>query len=141
MTKDAIIALIKTALLNLGIEEGDFIVEHPEELQNGDYSTNVALALAKNLKTNPKELAGKLKEQLDSRLPAEIEKVEIAGAGFINFYMSRKFFSDAIAEILKQKEDWGKSDISAGKKIMVEYTDPNPFKAVSHRPLDDECYR
>jgi arginyl-tRNA synthetase len=119
--------LIKEALKNLDIEDVDFIVEHPEDLKNGDYSTNVAMVCAKNLKTNPKELAEKIKVELEKELPKEIEKVTVAGAGFINFYLSPKFFATQVEEILNDK-NLGENNIFAKKKIMVEYTDPNPFK-------------
>src|SRR3989338_1313669 len=105
--------LIGEALESLNIGGVAFVVEHPEDLKNGDYSTNVAMACAKNLKTNPKELA---------------EKIVVAGAGFINFHLSRKFFAKSVEEILNQGEDVGKNNSLQGKKIMVEYTDPNPFK-------------
>ena len=120
--------LIKSALRNLGIAEADFIVEHPEDLKNGDYSTNIAMAVAKNAKANPKDLAEKIKLELEKNLPQKIEKIEIAGAGFINFYLSRKFFSESIEEIVNKGNDTGKNETLSGKKMMVEYTDPNPFK-------------
>jgi arginyl-tRNA synthetase len=128
MIKEKINNLILEALKNLDIETKDFTLEHPADIKNGDYSANIAMVLAKNLKSNPKELAEKIKIELDKNLPKEIEKVTVAGAGFINFYLSREFFTNATKEILKQKENWGKSDTLKGKKIMVEYTDPNPFK-------------
>jgi arginyl-tRNA synthetase len=120
--------LIKEALKNLKIKKVDFIVEHPENLKNGDYSANVAMVCAKKLKTNPKILAEKIKKELDKKLSKEIEKVEIAGAGFINFYLSKEFFSQSVEEILNKGENVGKNNIRSGEKIMVEYTDPNPFK-------------
>jgi len=128
MIKEKINNLILEVLKNLDIETKDFTLEHPADIKNGDYSANVAMVLAKNLKSNPKELAEKIKTELDKNLPKEIEKVTVAGAGFINFYLSREFFANATKEILKQGENWGKNETLKGKKIMVEYTDPNPFK-------------
>ncbi|MBI3306016.1 arginine--tRNA ligase [Candidatus Nomurabacteria bacterium] len=121
--------LIKDALNNLSIEVSDIGLGHPADLKMGDYSTNIALAIAKNVGTNPRDLAEKIAKQM-SRLNLDkyIEKVEIAGAGFINFYLSRKFFSGSIEEILNQGENVGKNIKLAGQKIMIEYTDPNPFK-------------
>ena len=119
--------LIDEALKNLGIEDVDFVVEHPEDLKNGDYSTNVAMAGAKQLKSNPRELAQKVLEELNKILPKEIEKVEIAGAGFINFYLAPKFFRGSVEEILNNKS-FAENKSLKNKKIMVEYTDPNPFK-------------
>ncbi|OGI65783.1 arginine--tRNA ligase [Candidatus Nomurabacteria bacterium RIFCSPLOWO2_01_FULL_39_18] len=121
--------LIEGALKNLGIEEIDFVVEHPEDLINGDYSTNVAMVCAKNFKQNPKELAEKIVgtlRQAQGEFP-EIQEIQVAGAGFINFFLSPKFFHGSIEEILNN-EDFARNRTLQNKKIMVEYTDPNPFK-------------
>ncbi|MBP6060858.1 MAG: arginine--tRNA ligase [Candidatus Pacebacteria bacterium] len=125
--EDKIRNLIKDALKNLGIEDVDFVVEHPEDLRNGEYSTNVAMAGAKKLKTNPRELAEKVLEQINKNLPEEIEKTEVAGAGFINFHLPPNFFHGSVEEILNNK-NFGENKSLKNKKIMVEYTDPNPFK-------------
>ena len=127
--QDKIKNLIKDALLNLDIEASDIVIEHPADLKMGDYSTNVALAIAKSVERNPKELAEKIvAEILRLNLDKNIEKVEIAGPGFINFHLARKFFADSIEEIVNKAENFGKNNSLEGKKIMVEYTDPNPFK-------------
>lgn len=108
-------------------EEVVFSLEHPEDFSHGDYSSNVAMVAAKKLGTNPRELAARLVSKLNDVKPKEIEKIEVAGAGFINFYLSREFFKNSIEEILNTK-DFGGNESLKGKKIMVEYTDPNPFK-------------
>ena len=121
--------LIKDALLNLEIECSEITLEHPEDLKNGDYSTNVAMVVARAMKENPKSLAEKIVAQiLRLNVDNRIEKVEVASVGFINFYLSRKFFSESLEEIVNKGEDFGKNDVLLGKKIMVEYTQPNPFK-------------
>ncbi len=141
--------LIKEALTNLGIEEIDFSVEHPADLKMGDYSTNVSLVAFKGRrafekaidgnsqtiwvkhgvsKTNPKELADKIVAFLSrSNLDNGIEKIEVAGPGFINFYLAKDFFQNSVKEILENK-DFGRNKSLQGQKIMVEHTDPNPFK-------------
>ena len=126
--KQKIENLIRQVLKNLDIEAGNFSVEHPEDFKNGDYSTNVAMVCAKNLKMNPKELAEKISTEIFSAKDTQIEKVEVAGAGFINFYLSREFFSNSIKEIIQAEEKWGSNEILKNKKVMVEYTQPNPFK-------------
>ncbi|OGJ01570.1 arginine--tRNA ligase [Candidatus Nomurabacteria bacterium RIFCSPLOWO2_12_FULL_37_8] len=122
--------LIKNALKKLNIEISNIILEHPSDLKMGDYSTNVALAVAKNIGTNPKELAEKIVEILRQAQGefTEIQEIQVAGAGFINFYLSRKFFGRSVEEILNTAENFGKNNLLEGQKIMVEYTDPNPFK-------------
>ena len=107
--KEKIENLIKNVLKNLEIEIEDFSVLHPDDLKNGDYYSNVAMICAKNMGKNPKELAEKIVTELLARHLARqdlaiIEKVEVAGPGFINFYLSREFFTESIKEVLKEKE-------------------------------------
>ena len=111
--------LIQEALKNLGIEAENISLEHPEAFENGDYSTNVAMVY----KTDPEEI----KKIIEKDLPKEISKIEIKNR-FINFYLSREFFAESIKDILEKGENWGKNEILSGKKVMVEYTQPNPFK-------------
>jgi arginyl-tRNA synthetase len=125
--KNKLEQIIKEALKNLGIETESVLLEHPAELIHGDYSTNVALACAKSAGQNPRALAEKIVEELLKNILSEIEKIEIAGPGFINFYLSKEFFGNSIKEI-HNAEKWGSNTSSSGKKVMVEYTDPNPFK-------------
>ena len=125
--KQKIKNLIKEALKNLKIESKEILLEHPLDLEMGDYSTNVAMVYAKQLKISPKDLVEKIVAEISKNLPAEIDEVEIAGVGFINFYLSREFFVKKIEEILGNK-NFGGNDLLAGQKIMIEYTQPNPFK-------------
>lgn len=125
---------IKEALKNIGlpaqagVEAKTISLEHPVEISHGDYSTNAAMLYAKELKTNPKELAQKIIEELQTNKLPEIEKIELAGPGFINFYLDQKFFSDAISEVVKKGEVYGSNNSLAGQQTIIEYTDPNPFK-------------
>ncbi len=121
--------LIIEALKNLNIEEVDFTVEHPADLKMGDYSTNVAMVLSKREKTNPKELAQKIVDQLSRlNLDSKINKIDVAGAGFINFYLAPEFFADSTKEILNTKDNFGKVESLKGKKVLVEHSSPNLFK-------------
>ena len=125
--KQTIEKTVKDALENQFGKIGvSFLVEAPKEKAHGDYSTNVALALAKELKKNPMEVAEIILEKIGKQ--AFLEKVEVASPGFINFYLSKDFFIKNVEEVLKSKEAFGKDDSLKGKKIMVEFTDPNPFK-------------
>ncbi len=127
--KEKIQNQIQEVLKNLGIDECDFSIEHPDDFKNGDYSTNVAMVCAKQLKTNPKELAEKIVKEFSPRHGlGEIEKVGVAGPGFINFYLSREFFTDSIKDILDEKENWGKNKKGVNKKVIVEYSSPNIAK-------------
>lgn len=108
----------------------DFNVTHPKDETHGDYATNLALLLAKKLGMNPREVAEKLITSLqsDTDLSSLIDttKINVAGAGFINFILKTDYLL-AQAKLAKDAE-YGRSNRLAGQKIMVEYTDPNPFK-------------
>ncbi len=120
--------IIEKALKNLAMEQVDFAVEHPEEMSHGDYATNVAMVSAKALKTNPLELAEKIKEELEKEKPDFVEKIEVAKPGFINFTFKDSFFAGEMANILDKADEFGKNEKLSGQKTIIEYTDPNPFK-------------
>jgi arginyl-tRNA synthetase len=120
--------LIKNALTEIGIVSDKILLEHPTDLNMGDYSSNVAMMYGKIAKVNPKDLAEKIVEEINKNLIPEISKVE-AKNGFINFYLARGFFAHEIDEILSNQE-FGKNTLFKGQKIMIEYTDPNPFKPI-----------
>src|SRR5579863_8273425 len=100
----------------------DVSIERTKEAAHGDYSTNVALALSKQLKKNPLEIAQKIADGIKSPL---FEKVAVASPGFINFYLSKEYFVDVLKSIDK---NFGKNNSLKNEKVIVEYTDPNPFK-------------
>ncbi len=99
-------------------------IERTRDTAHGDFATNIALMLAKPTKTNPRQLA----EQIIAALPINeaILKVEIAGAGFINFFMNSNAQYQVIADIQTAGENFGKSQIGAGKKVQVEFVSANP---------------
>ncbi len=104
------------------IAKEEIFVEHPEVESFGDYSCNVAMRLAKQLKKNPMEIAQKIKENLEHRTEnlAEIERIEVKAPGFINFWIKK----EALFDILQKDFEFPKT----AKRVMVEFTDPNPFK-------------
>lgn len=104
-----------------GIEAG---IERPKEEKFGDYSTNIAMKLAKPLKKPPFVIAQELKEKLEKN--SMFEKIEIAGAGFINFYLSKDYVFNILNTIILQKEKFGSSDIGKNQNVMVEYVSANP---------------
>jgi len=116
---------IEEALKKLGVEQIDFIVEHPLDISHGDYASNVAIIAGKKTGRNPNEVAQELIQELTLEL---FEKVEVAGPGFINFHLSRDFFSQSISEIRESGEEFGRNENLKGKKIIVEYAQPNLFK-------------
>lgn len=126
--KEKLENLILVVLKKIGIEAEKAELEHPAEMSHGDWSTNVAMVYAKDLKANPKELALKIIEGLNKKKTPEIERIEVAGPGFINFFLSREFFTDRVKEILDKKSNFGRIELWQDKKVMIEYTQPNPFK-------------
>ncbi|MBC7836710.1 arginine--tRNA ligase [Acetobacteraceae bacterium] len=125
MLRTQIESEVKKALKDMGAGEAVFVVERPDSLQHGDFATNAALAAAKILKKSPKEAADLLKAKI---LSIEgVDKIEIAGAGFINFFLSRSAIKKEV-ETAATDNTWGNTFIYESKAIMVEYTDPNPFK-------------
>ncbi len=104
----------------------DFEIERPEKSSFGDYSVNIALKSSKILKKSPQEIAENIKNELkDNKI---LKKVEIAGPGFLNFFLKDEVFVLNTENILKEKENYGKNNLLKDEKITIEYTDPNPFK-------------
>lgn len=119
---------IKEALQNLNIPQDSFTLEHPTELSHGDYATNVALVCAKQLGKNPKEVAEIIFEELEKNKIQAVDKIIVAGPGFINFTLSKDFYSSEIPRIISEGEDFGKTHTYSGQKILVEHSSPNLFK-------------
>src|SRR5450830_1879174 len=99
-------------------------LERPKTAQHGDFSTNLAMMLAKPLRQNPRAIAEKLIQALPES--ALVEKVEIAGAGFINFFLSVQAKSAVVAEIQKQGGKFGHNNAGLGRKVQVEFVSANP---------------
>ena len=99
-------------------------LDHTKEKSHGDYATNIALILAKQANMNPKELAQTIIKQLGAI--EFIEKTEIAGPGFINFFLSSESSSSVINEIIDSGKGYGVSNIGAGQSALLEYVSANP---------------
>lgn len=102
-----------------------FNIEKPANKDNGDYSTNVAMAGARAFKKAPKMIAEAIAKCIELG-GTVFEKVEIAGPGFMNFFLSQKFYSDILKDVFACGENYGKSDYGKGKKILVEFVSANP---------------
>lgn len=103
----------------------DINVEIPANRNNGDLSSNIAMTSAKIFKISPHKIAEIIVSDLKS-LSNSINKVEIAGAGFINFYLNQDFYGIVLKEINEREEYFGRSNIGKGKKVMVEFVSANP---------------
>ncbi len=120
MIKEQIKNIIKKAADEVS---DDFSVEVSASNEHGDYCTNYGLIKARELKKNPREFSELLKQKIEKN--SLFEKVEVAGPGFINFFISKKYFVDTFKKINK---NFGKNTVLKNKKIVIDYTDPNPFK-------------
>ena len=99
-------------------------LDHTKDKSHGDYATNIALMLAKQAKTSPLELAKIIVNQLEDA--SFIKKTEIAGPGFINFFLSDASSASIVSEIIELGEMYGKSEIGKGQSILLEYVSANP---------------
>jgi len=120
---------INEVLSGWGFSDVNFTVEHPTELKHGDYATNVALVIAKRKGEGPREVAEQLRAAFTAKIP-KVDRIEIAGPGFINFFLTRQFFSQELSKILTEKNNWGSGKKEAGELVMIEYTSPNLFKSL-----------
>ncbi len=125
--------VIKQVLEKIVGDGANFVVEHPADESHGDYATNAAMVLAKEQKTNPRELAAKIKEELDASdgLKILIDRIEIAGPGFLNFWLKDDYLVSQFEELKNLGNKCGDSDFMNGKKVLVEYSSPNIAKRFS----------
>lgn len=107
-----------------------FAVEVPKEKVHGDFAANAAMVMAKKAKQSPVKIAGIIKEYIEKSLSfyssVPIEKIEVAGPGFLNFYLKKDWAHEVLYYILKEGENYGKQDIGNGKKVQVEFVSANP---------------
>jgi len=121
--KEKIKEIVKKAIGREELKEClDFSVEISSDKSHGDYSTNIALILAKKLSKNPIEVAKSIKDKLKSDL---FKKTEVAN-GFINFFISEKYLQEQLRVVLKEKNKFGNLKISGNKKINIEFISANP---------------
>lgn len=112
------------ALYHIETQPGMVMVEIPKDKTKGDYSTNIAMRLKKVLNMNPQEIANGLVGELSKS--DIIASVEVAGPGFINFWMKKDVLANVIDTILEQGNDFGKNNAGKGEKVLVEYVSANP---------------
>lgn len=123
--KEEIFAAVKQAGLAKEEEIPDIILEKPKDKAHGDFAANIAMQLARIAKKAPRQIAEDIVEHLDVD-KANVKKVEIAGPGFINFFLKTDFLGDLITTVLEAGDDYGKTNVGEGKKIQVEFVSANP---------------
>ena len=126
--KNAILSLFSDALVSMGVDNAQILLERPKVAAHGDLACNVAMQLARQLKKNPRVIATELIDKIQS-LPQSkelIESFEIAGPGFINMRLSQQAKTFAIREVLRLGSDFGKNKDHDGESILIEYVSANP---------------
>lgn len=124
--KDEVKSIIYDALnvLKISFDKENLMVEVPKKRENGDFSSNVAMRLAKTLKDNPVNIANKIKDAID--YSDKIEKIEIANPGFINIYLKDEYVFSGISNVINDGDNYGKCNVGKGKKIDIEFVSANP---------------
>ena len=119
--------LLKT-VKDMGVDIDEAIVEIPNDSSKGDLTTNIAMRIAKGLRSSPIDIA----QKIVSKYPKseDIEKIEAVKPGFINFFFSDTYLLKTLDEIVNQREEYFKLDAKKGETYLIEYTDPNPFKTL-----------
>ena len=102
-----------------------FKVEVPADRKNGDYAVNAAMVWARSFKSNPRAIAETLMANADLS-DTFIEKYEIAGPGFINFFLSDKYYANIVSDVIEKGDSYGKSNYGEGKRVLVEFVSANP---------------
>ncbi len=121
-----LVGLIEQALAGIvpaGTSAG-IQLERPKQAQHGDFACNIAMQLAKQLRSNPRAIA----QQIIAALPAspDLEKAEIAGAGFINFFLAQNYKQRVVSRVLTAGDAYGRGALGAGRRIQVEFVSANP---------------
>jgi arginyl-tRNA synthetase len=125
--EERIRTIVSEELTRMGAGSTAFAVEWPADMAHGDFAVNAALAASKELGKAPREIAEELVTALTAALGSGVEKIEIAGPGFVNITLSENALAASIAPAVEGSEGWGKS-AELGKRTMIEYGNPNPFK-------------
>ncbi len=124
MVKEKLLIILKRSLEKSGIKEVDLVLDHPGSLDHGDYSTNIALKLAKKSGKNPKELAEEIASNIDRG--EVLDKIEVVN-GFINFFLAKNVLFEELNKVLKDKQKYGKKTVKKFT-ILLEFGQPNTHK-------------
>jgi arginyl-tRNA synthetase len=126
--QDTLRQVISDALVNLEFPAVDFVVDYPTDKNAvADYFSNVALVLSAQVGKPPREIAAQIATAVTGKIN-QVASIEVAGPGFLNVAMEREFFTWSTANVLAAGDTWGSHDTWKDKVVIVEYTDPNPFK-------------
>lgn len=127
--KQEIAVAAQKANLATEAELPNIVLEKPKDKAHGDFATNIAMQLARIAKKAPRQIAEELIGQFDKQA-ASVEKVDIAGPGFINFFMKKDFLGEVIPAVLQAGEAYGHTNVGEGKKVQIEFVSVNPTGAL-----------
>lgn len=102
-----------------------FVIEIPADKSHGDFAANTAMVCARAFRLPPRKIAELICEKIDLS-GSVFERAEIAGPGFMNFFLGRKWFADAVENVLSEKDDYGRTNYGKGKRVLVEFVSANP---------------
>ena len=125
--KQTLIEEIEASIKKAGLAEDipEIKIEIPKDTKNGDYSSNIAMVLTKIAKRNPREIAQAIVDNLDTS-KAHVKEIDIAGPGFINFYLDNQYLTQIIPEAINKGDQFGYADQSKNTNILLEYVSANP---------------
>ncbi len=128
MIADDLIAAVQAALTGAGLPEppGGVEVEATKQREHGDWQTNVALRLGKVVGAPPREVAERLVAELQAAPPRHVERVEIAGPGFVNFFLAPTWLHEILPAVVAAGDGYGRGDTLAGRRINLEFVSANP---------------
>ena len=124
MLTERISDALREAAAALGVHDARFRLDRPRETGHGDLATNVAMTLASRLRRPPREIARDLKDRLDGI--EGVDRIEIAGPGFLNFFLGLAAVGGAVHRILAAGDRYGRSEVGGGRRVMVEFVSANP---------------
>src|SRR6186997_2920142 len=128
MIRDTLTDAIRDVLAQIGVDApAEIGMEQPARPEHGDWSSNVAMATAKQAGCNPRELAQEIVDRLNAALPSHVERVELAGPGFVNFHLRPSWLHEVVGEVVAAGEaGFGRSKAGDGIDTMVEFISANP---------------
>jgi len=128
LIREQLLAALRAALAEAGFDEpaGGIALEPPKQREHGDWTTNIALQVAKPAGVAPRDAAARLVSLLEAAGPAHVERIEIAGPGFINFVLSPVWLHEVLRAVVAGGDRYGSSTLLAGRRINLEFVSANP---------------
>ncbi|MBQ4313538.1 MAG: arginine--tRNA ligase [Clostridia bacterium] len=126
--KDIIVGAVGAAVSAGQLPQGeipDFVIEQPADTSHGDFACNVAMVSARAFRKAPRAIADAIVANISTD-GTYIKSVEVAGPGFINFFVNAEYFAGVLTDVVERGEDYGRSDYGKGEKVMVEFVSANP---------------